>query len=148
LSEGIARYSQEPEVAKGSTQRCPGNAQSPIHGNGAIQNLIEEVHVRLRGRLEGKVADYQLGLHLYKLHLYNQNPRAINTIRRSYAGSSRRWRDATEVGILEELGSRIRVVHARGVLDFAATEQLLAKLTAIRTLWDGCSEMDAGRWRQ
>jgi glutaminase len=68
------------------------------------------------------------------LHLYNQNPRAINTIRRSYAGShrrSRRWRDATEVGILEELGSRIRVVHAQGVLDFAATEQLLAELTAI-----------------
>jgi glutaminase len=68
------------------------------------------------------------------LHLYNQNPRAINTIRRSYAGShrrSRRWRDATEAGILEELGSRIRVVHAQGVLDFAATEQLLAELTAI-----------------
>ena len=146
MSEGIARYSQEPEVAKGSTQRCPGNAQSPIHGNGAIQNLIEEVHVRLRGRLEGKVADYQLGLHLYKLHLYNQNPRAINTIRRSYAGSSRRWRDATEAGILEELDSRIRVVHARGVLDFAASEQLLAKLTAIRTLWDGSCGMDAVGW--
>ena len=146
MSEGIARYSQEPEVAKGSTQRCPGNAQSPIHGNGAIQNLIEEVHVRLRGRLEGKVADYQLGLHLYKLHLYNQNPRAINTIRRSYAGSSRRWRDATEAGILEELGSRIRVVHARGVLDFAASEQLLAKLTAISTLWDGSCGLDAVGW--
>jgi len=57
LSEGIARYILEPEVGSGSTQRCPGNAQSPIHGNGAIQNLIEEVHVRLRGRLEGKVAD-------------------------------------------------------------------------------------------
>ena len=105
----------------------------------AIHNLIEEVHDRLRGRRDGKVADYQLGL-----HLSNQNPWAINTIRRSHAGShrrSRRWRDATEAGILEELGSRIRVVHARGVLDFAATEQLLAKLTAIRTLWDGCCEM-------
>ena len=68
------------------------------------------------------------------LHLYNQNPRAINTIRRSYASShrrSRRWRDSTEAGILEELGGRIRVVHAQGVLDFAATEQLLAELTAI-----------------
>jgi len=68
------------------------------------------------------------------LHLYNQNPRAINTIRRSYAGShrrSRRWRDSTEAGILEQLGTRIRVVHAQGVLDFAATEQLLAELTAI-----------------
>ena len=115
----------------------------------AIQNLIEEVHDRLRGRRESKVADDQLGLPLYKLHLFNQNPRAINTIRRSYAGShrrSRRWRDATEAGILVELGSRIRVVHARRVLDFAATEQLLAKLTAIRTLWDGCCEMDAVRW--
>ena len=40
----------------------------------------------------------------------------------------------------------MRVVHARGVLDSAATEQLLAKLTAIRTLWDGCCEMDAARW--
>jgi len=53
--------------------------------------------------------------------------RAINTIRRSDAGNhrrSRRWRETTEVGILEELGSRIRVVHAQGVLDFAATEQL------------------------
>ena len=95
------------------------------------------------------MADDQLRLHLYKLHLYNQNPRAINTIRRSYPGShrrSRRWRDATEASILEELGSRIRVVQARGVLDFAASEQLLAKLTAIRTLWDGCCEMDAVRW--
>ena len=112
----------------------------------AIQNQIEELHARLRGRLEVKVADEQLGLHLSKLHPYNQNPRAINTIRRSYAGShrrSRRWRDATEAGILEELSSRIRVVHARGVLDVAATEQLLAKLTAIRTLWDRCCEMDA-----
>ena len=123
---------------------------SPEFTATAIQNLIEEVHDRLRGRREGKVADYQLGLHLYKLHPYNRNPPAINTIRRSYAGShrrSRRWRDASEAGILEELGRRIRVVHARGVLDSAATEELLAKLTAIRTLWDGCCEMDAvGRW--
>ena len=101
------------------------------------------MHARLRGRREVKLSDVQLGL-----PLYNQNPRAFNTIRRSYAGShrrSRRWRDATEAGILEELGSRIRVVHARGVLDVAATEQLLAKLTAIRTLWDGRCGMDAVR---
>jgi glutaminase len=68
------------------------------------------------------------------LHLYNQNPRAINTIRRSYSGShrrSRRWRDSSESTLLEVLGPRIRVVHAQGVLDFAATEQLLAELTAI-----------------
>jgi glutaminase len=68
------------------------------------------------------------------LHLYNQNPRAITTIRRSYAGShrhSRRWRCPAEAVILEGLGDRIRVVHAQGVLDFAATEQLLAELTAI-----------------
>ncbi len=110
----------------------------------AIQNLIQEVQDRLRGRLEVKLADDQLGL-----HLSNQNPRAINTIWRSYAGShrrSRRWRDATEAGILEELGSRSWVVHAQGVLDFAASEQLLAKLTAIRTLWDGCCGMEAVRW--
>jgi len=47
------------------------------------------------------VADDRLGL-----HPYNQNPRAINTIRRSYAGShrrSRRWRDSTEPGILNRL---------------------------------------------
>ena len=44
------------------------------------------------------MADYRLGL-----HLYNQNPKAINTIRRSYAGShrrSRRWPDSTEALIL------------------------------------------------
>ena len=122
---------------------------SPEYTATAIQNLIEEVPARLRGRRESKVAVYQLWLHLCKLHLYNQNPRANNTIRRSYAGShrrSRRWRIATEAGILEELGSRIRVVHAQGVLDFAASEQLLAKLTAISTLCDGSSGMDAVGW--
>ena len=64
----------------------------------AIQNLIGALHVRLWGRREGKVADYWHGL-----HFYNQNPRAISTIRRSHAGShrrSRRWRDSTEAGIL------------------------------------------------
>jgi len=71
---------------------------SPEFTATAIQNLIEEVHDRLRSRREGKVADYQLGLHLYKLHPYNLNPPAINTIRRSYAVShrrSRRWPDTT-----------------------------------------------------
>jgi len=132
---------------------------SPEYTATAIQNLIEKVHARLRGRRESKVAVYQLWLHLYKLqlsklqlsklHLYNQNPRAINTIRRSYAGShrhSRRWRIATEASLHEELGSRIRVVHAQGVLDFAASEQLLAKLTAISTLCDGSCPMDAVGW--
>ena len=122
---------------------------SPEYTATAIQNLIEEVPARLRGRRESKVAVYQLGLHLYKLHLYNQNPRANNTNRRSYAGShrrSRRWRIATEASILEELGSRIRVVHAQGVLDFAASEQLLAKLTAISTLCDGSCGLDAVGW--
>ena len=47
-----------------STQRCPANAQ-PEYTATAIQNLIEEVHDRLRGRRESKVAVYQLGLHLY-----------------------------------------------------------------------------------
>ena len=74
-----------------STQRCPANAQ-PEYTATAIQNLIEEVHDRLRGRRESKLDVYQLGLHLYKLHLYNQNPRANNTIRRSYASSHRRSR--------------------------------------------------------
>ena len=44
------------------------------------------------------------------LHLYNQNPRAINTIRRSdagshrsYAYSHRRWRGITDAGILNPL---------------------------------------------
>jgi hypothetical protein len=107
----------------------------------AIHNLIEEVHDRLRGRRDGKVADYQLGL-----HLYNQNPRSINTIRRSHAGShrrSRRWRDATEAGILKELGSRIRVVHAPGAAQprchRTAADQTHGDQDSVGwMLWDGC----------
>ena len=38
---------------------------SPEYPATAIQNLIEEVPARLRGRRESKVAVYQLWLHLY-----------------------------------------------------------------------------------
>ena len=67
--------------------------------------------------------------HRLGLHLYNQNPHGKNAIRRSYSGNhcqSRRWRPNHEVVRLRDQGEALRVLHAQGVLDFAATEQLLA----------------------
>ena len=63
------------------------------------------------------------------LHLYNQNPQGKSAIRRSYSGHhchSRRWRPNAEAVRLRDQGEALRVLHAQGVLDFAATEQLLA----------------------
>ena len=63
------------------------------------------------------------------LHLYNQSPHGKSSIRRSYSGhhcQSRRWRPNAEAVRLRDHGEALRIFHAQGVLDFAATEQLLA----------------------
>ncbi|MFM7549359.1 MAG: cyclic nucleotide-binding domain-containing protein, partial [Cyanobacteriota bacterium] len=65
------------------------------------------------------------------LHLYDQNPLARSTIRRSYTGNhiqSRRCRSNTELVHLRNQGQSLRILHAQGVLDFSGTEQLLANL--------------------
>ena len=65
------------------------------------------------------------------LHLYNQNPKGKNVIRKSYSGiqcHSRRWRPNAEAVLLRNEGESLRVLHIQGLLDFAAVEQLLATL--------------------
>jgi len=75
----------------------------------------------------------ELSQHL-GLHLYNQNPLAFTTIRRHYSGAerhSRRWRSADQQARLAQVATTIQVVHAQGVLDFAAMEHLLAELESL-----------------
>lgn len=70
------------------------------------------------------------------LHLYNQNPLGKTAIRRTYSGNhchSRRWRPNSQAVFLLNQGEALRVLHAQGVLDFAATEQLLAALGTLLT---------------
>ena len=80
----------------------------------------------VRGVAACKELSHRLGL-----HLYNQNPHGKNAIRRSYSGNhcqSRRWRPNSEAVQLRDQGDCLRALHAQGVLDFAATEQLLASV--------------------
>jgi len=68
------------------------------------------------------------------LHLYDQNPASQNPIRHCSSGrerQSRRWRPSAEAEQLAAAGGRLQVLQAQGVLDFAATEQLLATLERI-----------------
>ena len=74
-----------------------------------------------------------------ELHLYDQNPASQNPIRRctsSRERQSRRWRPPAEVEQLAAAGERLQVLQAQGVLDFAATEQLLARLERITATAD------------
>ena len=74
-----------------------------------------------------------------ELHLYDQNPASQNPIRRCSSGrerQSRRWRPPAEAEQLEAAGERLQVLQAQGVLDFAATEQLLATLERITATAD------------
>lgn len=67
----------------------------------------------------------------FALHVFDQNPASRPTIRRLATGldlQSRRWRGAGEDQRLRQHGDGIRIVQAQGVLDLAATEQLLATL--------------------
>lgn len=68
------------------------------------------------------------------LSLFNQYPQTSSTIRRSYKGTqrqSRRWRAVDQAKLLQERRDAIRIVHAQGVLDFAAIERLLSELSEI-----------------
>ena len=74
-----------------------------------------------------------------ELHLYDQNPASQNPIRRCSSGrerQSRRWRPPAEAEQLAAAGGRLQVLQAQGVLDFAATEQLLATLERITATAD------------
>jgi glutaminase len=74
-----------------------------------------------------------------ELHLYDQNPASQNPIRRctsSRERQSRRWRPPAEVEQLAAAGERLQVLQAQGVLDFAASEQLLARLERIAATAD------------
>ncbi|QEY30892.1 glutaminase A [Synechococcus sp. RSCCF101] len=65
----------------------------------------------------------------WQLHLFDQPPRSGTTIRSATTACtrhSRHWRDRAECAVLDRCGDRIRVLQVQGVLDFAATEELLA----------------------
>ena len=65
------------------------------------------------------------------LHLYNRNPSDRSAISRAYTGNhcqSRRWRPNAEAVMLRNHGESLRVLHVQGLLDFYATERLLANL--------------------
>ncbi len=67
------------------------------------------------------------------LSLFNQYPQSVSTVRRSYTAAlrqSRRWRSPADWEALHASGQRIRIVHAQGILDFAALERLVAELAA------------------
>ena len=64
-----------------------------------------------------------------ELHIYDQTPLQQSPVRSTYKGTerrSRRWRSNAEAAMLHPLRSQIKVLHAQGVLDFAALENVLA----------------------
>jgi len=68
------------------------------------------------------------------LSLFNQYPENSTTIRRSYKGSqrhSRRFRPPAQLQCLQQSRDSLRIVHAQGVLDFAAVERLIAELAQL-----------------
>jgi CRP-like cAMP-binding protein len=68
------------------------------------------------------------------LSLFNQYPENSTTIRRSYKGSqrhSRRFRPPAQMRRLQQNRDSLRIVHAQGVLDFAAVERLIAELALL-----------------
>ena len=63
-----------------------------------------------------------------ELHLFDQTPLQRSPVRSTYNGTerrSRRWRSSAEDALLDPLRSQITVLHAQGVLDFAALENVL-----------------------
>jgi len=69
-----------------------------------------------------------------ELHLYDQSPLQQSPVRSSYLGTerrSRRWRSAAEAARLDPLRSGIAVLHAQGVLDFAALEAVLSRIDGV-----------------
>ena len=66
-----------------------------------------------------------------ELHLFDQTPLQQSPVRSSYRGTerrSRRWRSEAEAARLDPQRSRIAVLHAQGVLDFAALEAVLSRI--------------------
>jgi glutaminase len=66
-----------------------------------------------------------------ELHLFDQTPLQQSPVRSGYSGMerrSRRWRSEAEAARLDPLRSRIAVLHAQGVLDFAALEAVLSRI--------------------
>ena len=71
-----------------------------------------------------------------QLHLFDRNPLGQSAVRCIYRGTERRsrcWRSPADGAWLQPRRARIAILHAQGVLDFAAMEQLLAKLEASTT---------------
>jgi glutaminase len=66
-----------------------------------------------------------------ELHLFDQTPLQQSPVRSTYRGTerrSRRFRSTAEAAVLDPLRSQITVLHAQGVLDFAAVENVLARI--------------------
>jgi len=83
----------------------------------------------VRGIFVCRELSKQLGL-----SLFNQYPENSTTIRRSYKGSqrhSRRFRPPAQMQCLQQRRDSLRIVHAQGVLDFAAVERLIAELAQL-----------------
>jgi glutaminase len=71
-----------------------------------------------------------------ELHLFDQTPLQQSPVRSTYRGTerrSRRWRSTAEAAVLDPLRSQITVLHAQGVLDFAALENVLARIERAAT---------------
>ncbi|MFI0403015.1 MAG: glutaminase A [Cyanobium sp.] len=77
----------------------------------------------------------------FDLHLFNRSPLHQSPVRNSYRGTERRsrcWRSEAETQRLDGLRSRLAILHAQGVLDFAAMEVLLSTMeatTADTSVW-------------
>ncbi len=71
-----------------------------------------------------------------ELHLFDQTPLQQSPVRSTYKGTerrSRRWRGTAEAAVLDPLRSQIKVLHAQGVLDFAALENVLGSIEQAAT---------------
>ena len=77
----------------------------------------------------------------FNLHLFHSSPLQQSPVRNSYRGTERRsrcWRSEADTQRLDGLRSRLAILHAQGVLDFAAMEVLLATMeatTADTSVW-------------
>ena len=71
-----------------------------------------------------------------ELHLFDQTPLQQSPVHSTYKGTerrSRRWRSTAEAEVIDPLRSQIKVLHAQGVLDFAALENVLGSIEQAAT---------------
>ena len=71
-----------------------------------------------------------------ELHLFDQTPLQQSPVRSTYEGTerrSRRWRSTAEAEVIDPLRSQIKVLHAQGVLDFTALENVLGSIEQAAT---------------